>query len=242
VLGVCGWLAWEQRARLMALPARPARFGIGVIAAGLLLEMAGVESGVHLLSAMSMPVTLAGLLLAWRGPGALRALSFPLAYFFFAIPLASIEPITSSRVLTPLREFAAASAAAVLNLLGVQTLRTGTVLQCSHFAMQVDCPCSGIGSLVALLAVAALLAHLAGARPARAAALIAAAIPIAISANGARLTLTALLGVTCGEKLASGFLHQASGLFAFAVGTAILLALPAGDPDAAPRRALEAAT
>jgi exosortase len=228
VAAVCAWLGFQQWGAVRAAPFQPSRWGIPLVAVGLLVEMAGVATDVMTLSALSLFPVVAGIVLACRGREALRALAFPLLYFLFAVPLLSTSSDATGRVITPMMEFASRATAAITTLLGLHPDRSGVIIRFPTYTMQVAVPCSGMASLVALMALGALLGWLAGARPARILLLVAAAIPIAIASNVARLTLTALIGVNCGARLADGFLHEVSGVFTFLLGAAMLALIPRG--------------
>jgi exosortase len=228
---VCGWLAHGKLAEVQAAEVRPSRWGIPLVVVGLLMAMVGAIGDIMSLSALSLYPVGIGLMLAARGPAALRPLRFPILYFLFAIPLASTGSDMSGRVFTPMMEFATSCTEQITDLFGLQPQRSGTIIRYPHYTMFIDVPCSGMASLLGLMSLAALMGHLSGARPWRTILLVAAAVPVAVASNMARLTLTALLGVTCGEKLATGFLHEASGVFTFLLGAAILTVIPRGTPS-----------
>jgi exosortase len=230
VAAVCLWLAHGKIEDVRATEFRPSRWGIPLIVIGLLMEMAGALSDIMSLSALSLYPVGIGLLLLARGPAALRPLRFPLLYFLFAIPVASTGSDMSGRVFTPMMEFATKCTEGITDLFGLHPQRSGTIIRYPNYTMYVAVPCSGMSSLLSLMSLAALMGHLSGARPMRTVLLVVAAIPIAVLSNMARLTLTALLGVTCGEKIATGFLHELSGMFTFLLGAALLTVLPRGAP------------
>jgi exosortase len=232
VAAVCLWLAHGRLEDVRATEYRPTRWGIPLVVLGLLMEMAGALSDVMSLSALSLYAVGIGLLLLARGPAALRPLRFPLLYFLFAIPVASTGSDMSGRVFTPMMEFATKCTEGITDLFGLHPERSGTIIRYPNYTMYVAVPCSGMASLLSLMSLAALMGHLSGARPLRTILLVVAAIPVAVLSNMARLTLTALLGVSCGEKVATGFLHELSGMFTFLLGAALLTILPRGAPAA----------
>ncbi len=230
VAAVCVWFAWRERESVAALPARPNLWGLPLLVGGILAEMAGAVSDVMTLSALSVSPVLAGLVLLTKGTQALRRLAFPLIYFLFAVPILSTISDASGRVLNSMMEWAAAATASATGLFGLQPHRSGTIIYYPTYTLQVVAPCSGMASLVSLMALAALLGHITQTRPARTALLVGAAVPIALVGNVARLMLTALLGVTCGGKIANSFLHDLSGVFAFLLGAGMLVLIPRGKP------------
>lgn len=223
---LCGWLVYDRWGALKQAPLRPSRWGAPLAGLGIAMAMAGIATDVMSLLALSLLPAVAGVVLATRGAPTLRILAFPLFYFGFAMPLASTTSDANGRVFQPMMEFAAAKTAEITALLGLHPIRSGTLIRYPGYTMNVILPCSGMASVVALGALAALLGYLTGGGGWRSAArivlLMAVAVPVALGANVARITLTALLGVTCGEQMATGFMHELSGVFAFLVGGIML--------------------
>lgn len=232
VVLVCAWLVHDGWQALRAAPTQPNPWGVFWVAAGIFGAMAGAATDVMSLSALSLLLAGMGLILAVRGTATLRLLAFPLFYLLFAIPLASTTSDANGRVLTPMMEFAARATEQLTAAVGLHPLRAGTVIRYPNYTMNVVLPCSGMASVVALGALAALIAHLSGPGGPRGvlriALLMLAAVPVALAANVARITLTAILGITCGEAMATGFMHELSGMFTFALGAIVLLLLNAG--------------
>jgi exosortase len=108
-------------------------------------------------------------------------------------------------------------------LLGVGLARDGLVLRSDQFAFIVAEACSGMSSLISLLALAVLWAYLTrGTLPARAA-IILSVLPLVIVANTARVTLVLLVAWHFGQDAALGFFHGASSLLLFGISLGGLL-------------------
>ena len=143
-------------------------------------------------------------------------LAFPLLFLFFMVPL----PATLFyAVAFPLQNLAARNAAWTLDLLGVPVLLDGNVIHLSQISLGVTEACSGIRSLISLLAVAVAWAALTLPGIWAMAVLVAAVVPITILANAGRVVATGLIGQWFGVEYAQGFFHTFSGwlvfLFAF---------------------------
>ena len=85
--------------------------------------------------------------------------------------------------------------------------------------------CSGIRSLMSLLALAAGYGYLAEKSVAVRWFLFLAMIPLAIVSNGTRVMITALMTNYIGPQAAEGFMHEFSGWVIFVVATALFLGL-----------------
>jgi exosortase len=85
--------------------------------------------------------------------------------------------------------------------------------------------CSGIRSLMSLLALAAGYGYMAEKSVPVRWFLVLAMIPLAIVSNGTRVMITALMTNYIGPRAAEGFMHEFSGWVIFVVATVLFLAL-----------------
>src|SRR2546422_1078495 len=94
----------------------------------------------------------------------------------------------------------------------------GNVIHLSHISLGVTEACSGIRSLISLLALALAWAALALPGTVTMAIFAIVTIPITIVANAGRVVVTGLIGQWFGRQYAEGFFHMASGwiIFVFA--------------------------
>jgi exosortase len=211
-----GFLIWRERRRLAAI--RPAGSGLGlpVLLAGIVLLLMGDIGAENFLMRGSLIVILAGLVLLLAGRATLRVLWFPLVYLLFMIPLPSI---LFYAITFPLQRIAAEQAAWVLDVLGVPVLLDGNIIHLSQISLGVTEACSGIRSLISLLAGATAWAYLMLPAGWLSVLFVAAAVPITILANAARVVATGLIGQWFGVEYASGFFHEFAGwvvyVFAF---------------------------
>jgi len=241
VAGLSVWLLLKQIPDFKSAATKPSPWGTPLVALGLVLVAAGTISDIMSLSGLSLVIVVVGVILSCRGAAAFRAVSFPILYFLFAVPVISAASDASGRVLTPMMEFATSATAAFADLIGLHPVRSGTIIRLPGYTMEVVVPCSGMASVVGLMALAALLAYLSDARFWRTVVLILAAVPVALAANIIRLTFTALLGVSFGEHVATGFLHELSGICTFLLGAVLIACIPRGrtsteTPDASNTR------
>ena len=223
ILGMFAWLAWRGRGAL-AVPGRPRPLaGALLLAAGLLLYMAGRALGLPLFSVASHLPVIAGAIVMVAGVPALRAAAFPLLFLLFLVPLPGF---VMEAVATPLKELVSAAVQLLLSVLGYPIERSGVVLALGSHQMLVADACSGMNSLYGLAALTLVYLHLTGpSGKARIATLLAAVVPIAIVANVIRVAFLVLLAYHGGDELASGPLHVVAGLLVFVVALAMLIQL-----------------
>jgi exosortase len=208
------YLVWQKRDRLRALPVTGSWTGLPVVVAGLGMLTLGVIGAENFLMRSSLILVLAGLVLFHAGQAVFRELLFALGFLIFMVPLPSI---LFNAIALPLQTFAAVNATWILDALGVPVFRDGNVIQLSHITLGVVEACSGIRSLISLLAVAVVWAHLALPGGWVRLLFVAAAVPITIVANAGRIVLTGLIGQRLGIEYAQGFFHGFSGWIIFVV-------------------------
>jgi exosortase len=100
---------------------------------------------------------------------------------------------------------------------GVHTVREGNLLILPNCTLNVVEACSGIRSLLSLLAAVVAYAYLAEPSTWKRGVLAAVSVPVAIATNGLRLVATGLLSYFYGPSVDSGFVHLALGLGFFAL-------------------------
>lgn len=235
VLAVFLWLVWRKRAALR-VPTQPALLpGALVLAAGLVLYLAGRALSIVALETASHLPVVAGSVLLIRGRAGLRLLAMPILFLFFLIPLPSfvLDAITA-----PLKEVVSFAVEALLALAGYEVEREGVVLAVRGHELLVADACSGLNSIYSLFAMALIYTQLVGERTrARIATLLLAVVPIAIAVNILRVTFLALVTVHLGEEAASGNVHLLAGLAAFALAIVLLTSLDAHlRPVVSPKR------
>jgi len=217
-----GYLLWQRRADLRCIPLAPNFSGLAILLSGLAVLVIGEMGAENYLARSSLLLVVAGLVVFHLGSPMLRGVAFPLAYLLFMIPL---PQVAFNAVAFPLQTFAAENATSVLDLLGVAVLRDGNVIHLSRITLGVTEACSGIRSLVSLLALAVASAHLSLTRRDTMLLLVASAVPITIVANAARIVITGLIGQWVGARYAEGFFHAFSGWLIFFVAFLLLFAV-----------------
>jgi exosortase len=166
-------------------------------------------------------VTIVGLTAYFRGWKTVRVLAFPLSFLLLAIP---VPTVLYNEIVFPLQLLASRFASFALDQTGVvQVLREGNLLILPNMTLQVVEACSGIRSLMSLLALAVGYSYLAEGSFAARALLVAATVPLAIVSNGCRVISAAILSYYWGPKMAEGFLHSFSGWVIFMVATVLLI-------------------
>jgi exosortase len=151
------------------------------------------------------------------GPVAFRRLLFPALFLIFTIPLPGA---LLDGVLLPLKEQVSNVVVTVLFSLGVPVARAGVVIFVGPYQLLIANACSGLNSMIALMAVSLVYVHMTNDRnPLRNLLLLLTALPIAFLANVLRVAALVLVTFFYGDR-SSRYVHSfaayAEIAFAFA--------------------------
>jgi len=185
----------------------------------LLLGSAGAE---YFLQRVSLVLLLFGLVWLGCGTAWARLCLFPVAFLLFAVPVPYVLYYSLS---FPLQQLAARAAALGLGAVGIPAVRVGNTIDLPNASLEVAEACSGLRSLVSLLALGALFARFGQDRPARRWLLFLATIPVAILGNAIQVFATGIGVFSGGARWAEGGIHETMGLVTFAFGIAMLAVL-----------------
>ncbi|MDH7473716.1 MAG: exosortase/archaeosortase family protein [Anaerolineae bacterium] len=213
---VAGYLAWRRRPQ--GNSSSPSNWGLLGLGGGLAGYLAGMALRAPFLSALAFIVVLGGLVWFLLGDEALRRWLFPLAYLILAVPLPFVDAFA-----TYLQGLTAQAATALARLLGVSAISEGGRITLTSCSLVVGAPCSGMRSLVALLALAAVLAYLLRGFWLRRGILLGLAVPLAVVANVVRVLSLLLVADRWGEDMALRYWHTFSGLMFFMAALGLLI-------------------
>ena len=217
------FLIWQRRDKLSQVVRRPSNWGLLIVVLSLGLLFLGSMGAELFLTRVSMIGTICGMIVYFSGWRLLRSMAFPLAFLLFAIP---IPALIYNEIVFPLQGIASRFATGLLEMLNLfPIMREGNILIMPGMRLEVVEACSGIRSLMSLLALAAGYGYLAEKSIAVRWFMFLAMIPLAIISNGTRVMITALMTNYIGPQAAEGFMHEFSGWVIFVVATALFLAL-----------------
>ena len=215
------WFGWKQRDAIARAPVQPNSLGLLLVGGSLVVLLAGLLGAELFLTRVSLVGIIAGTILFLYGWRHLRLLAFPTALLLLAIPLPAV---LFNQIAFPLQLLASRTGEAVLSTAGIPVLREGNILVLPTTTLEVAQACSGIRSLMSLLALGVILGKLSEPRRWARVLLAALTIPVAIAANAARVAGTGLAANYIGPEAAEGFFHAFSGWLVFVVAFALLMA------------------
>ena len=215
-------IIWQERNKLATLPVRPSWTGLVIAAIAMCTLVVGQLGAELFLSRSSLLILLAGLIILFCGWVYFRALLFPWAFLSLMIP---IPAIIFNQITFPLQLLASRVSSRILPFMGVPVLREGNVINLPAMALEVAEACSGIRSLMSLVALAIIYGYLMEKRVWVRWVLALASVPIAVAANSVRIIGTGLLVQYWDPDKAEGYFHASWGWIIFVISLVMLYAL-----------------
>jgi exosortase len=194
--------------------------GVSLLAVSILGRLATILIPVGIVGDLSFLLGLAGIFALLLGTDVLRRYWFAFFFLIFMVPL----PVALyARIASPLQLMVSQVATELLNATGIPVLREGNMMTLPRgVRMFVAEACSGMRQLTGFLALTVAVAYLA-VRPAwYRVAVVSSAIPIAMTANVARVVLTGFIMHCINPEFASGAYHTAEGLLMMGLGLSLL--------------------
>jgi len=213
---------WKKRSELQSAHIENSAWGGVLLAISLLVYVASYAGGLAFPARIVMVFSLIGLVWFCFGNKFIRILAFPLGFLLFMVP---VPYSLISLVSMPLQLMATKLSAGIIGNCSIPVYREGNMLFFVQTQLEVAEGCSGIRSIMALTMLSFVFCYFCKDGWWRKSILVAAAIPIALLGNLARVTGTGILAHFFGDQVARGFLHEFSGLVVFAFGMTLLFGL-----------------
>ena len=221
VILICAWLIWRQRKELAAVPVTTNRWGMVGIVFALAIFVIGTAGAEYFSVRFSFVLLLASLTLYFFGWQFFRRTWFVFFFMLFMIPI----PYVIYYSLTfPMQLFASKIASVSLGIIGLPLVRLGNVLYLpGGQALEVAEACSGLRSIMSLLALGALLAYFMQENRIKAVVLFLSTIPIAVLGNVVRISFTTIGTYAISDKFVDETLHEVAGMLVFLFSFAMLV-------------------
>ena len=221
---ISGYFAWQKWPELKRLPVRPSNLGLLVVIGSLLLLIFGFAGTEYFTMRSSLVFLLGGIILFWFGWAVFKGFLLPVGFLLFMVPL---PYIVYDAMAFPLKLLVAKFSVAALKLMGIAVLREGNIIMFPQTVLEVADACSGLRSLMSLLALAVAYAVFSQKSNLMRVVMVLSAVPIAIATNMFRVIATGVLAQYYGAAAAEGFFHEFAGLAVFALAMILLFLLGA---------------
>ena len=148
---------------------------------------------------------------------------FPLFYLGMLLPVPgwAIDKFTA-----PLKLLVTTLATGLVEPLGIPIVQQGVTMTVGPYQLLVEDACSGLNSLIGLVAITLFYIYLLRNASWRYSAfLVLLIVPVAIAANVLRILILINLTYFFGDAVGQGFLHVTAGLFLFAISLSLMFAI-----------------
>ena len=218
---ISGFLIWQRREELKGKEAEISLWGLLLITFSVLLHIFGTAIYVFSVSGFSIFFLILGMALFLFGKEITRIILFPLIFlvFMFPLPMAIISVISF-----PMKMLVVKTGAGIAALLGVPVSREGFHIIIPAGSLLVGNPCSGLRSLISLLALGSVYAYLSDLSSGKQWLLVFLTVPIALLSNIIRVPILILISHYWGLSAAApdSFWHNASGFLVFVIAIILL--------------------
>ncbi len=209
------FFVWRDHKAVAALPRSPSAWGYPWVLGATLMLLVGDFLGFGVIAHLSMIPMIVGVFLLTHGRARTKRLWFPIAFLFFMIPIPA--SITQSFALK-LKLLATEAAVQLANLCTLPMVREGSYVHFGDDFLLVGEVCGGLRSLIALLALGALMAYISKTHWAARLLLFFPIAPVvAILTNILRIFSLCAVGYFYGSTVAAGKFHDISGILIFVV-------------------------
>jgi exosortase len=221
IIPISGWLLWRMRPELAGVAIRSSTLGFVGVLVALAIFILGTAGAEYFSVRFSFVLLLASLTLYLLGPVFFRKTWFAFFFLLFMIP---IPYVIYYSMTFPMQLFASKIASVVLGLIGLPLMRLGNVLYLpGGQALEVAEACSGLRSIMSLLALGALFSYFTQPSRSKAVVLFLSTVPIAILGNVVRILFTTIGTYAISEKFVEGTLHEIAGMIVFVFSMVMLV-------------------
>src|SRR6266576_2509806 len=217
-----GFVLYQRRHKLRQIAFVPNNLGFPVMLGAIVLFLAGTLGAELFVSRSSLLFLFGGMILFFAGWKMLRAMAFPLAFLVLMIPLPAL---IYNQLTFTLQLLASRLASNSLELVGIPVLREGNVLVLPNYSLEVVEACSGIRSLMSLIALAVAYGYFVERRLWARITLVLLMVPIAVASNALRVVGAGIVTYFWGPRYAEGFFHFFQGWLVFVSAVACMMFL-----------------
>ena len=223
IIPVSIYLFYRQ-SKQFTFPAKPAKAGLALLAVGCVGLIFGIAATEYFTTRFSLVLIVTSVAWYYLGASNFRKTWFAFFFLLFMIPIPAIIYYSAT---APMQLFASKVTHAFLQVVGVPALRQGNIIILPDYRLEVAEACSGLRSLVTLMALTSLYGYLRLPGKVVPVILFLATFPIAIATNIFRVVITGLGAYTISTGLAESFLHEVSGAMVFISALILVIILGA---------------
>ncbi len=183
------FIIWSKKEILKKVSRNPSISGLFLILFSLVVYIAAYYAEIATVASFSLVSLIAGMIIYYFGFSMLKELAFPVTFLLFMIPVPA--QIYASLTL-PLQLFVSSISSSISSAIGIPVFRDGNIIQIPEHTLQVVTACSGLRSMVSLMALGAVFGFFSLRSNLLKTILFLAGIPISIFVNFIRIFLMIL--------------------------------------------------
>jgi exosortase len=219
---ISAYIIWKNREKISNIKIKSDSLGFLILTFGLVLYILGVTGAEFFTMRFSMIPVMLGIVYCLCGREMTKNVLVPVGFLVCMIP---IPAILFNVVAFPLKLFAANIATNVIQFLSIPVVRDGNIIHLTDMTLEVADACSGIRSLMSMIALGVAYAYLFQNNVIKRLILVLFIVPITVTANVARVTGTGILAHYVGQAAAQGFFHEFAGIVVFLVAFAMFISV-----------------
>lgn len=219
---IAGYFVYERWDGLKSIHVTSSCLGLGVIILALLQLSLGTVGLEYFTIRSSLVVLIAGIVLFFWGTELFRAIRLPILYLLFMVPL---PYILYNSLAFPLKQFVSWISVAFMKMIGIAVVRDGNIIMFPNIVLEVADACSGIRSLISILALSIAYAFFLRMSHLKRWMIVIVSVLIAIFTNVLRVVITGILASYRGASAAQGFFHEFAGMSVFVLAMVMLAAV-----------------
>jgi len=221
IIPISLYLLWSRKDEFVRLKPEPSWYGVVVLLFAGILYILGQIAGELFTQRISLIIITAGLVLSFGGIPLWKITRASIAYLLFMVPL---PYIVYDSIAFPLKLMATKISMEALQLIGISIFSEGNIIYLPNITLEVADACSGIRSLVSVLALSVIIAIKMHKLSWKRYLLVFLSIPIVLFCNILRIVVTGILA-SYNPELSRGFFHSFSGELIFIAGVFMILGM-----------------
>jgi exosortase len=209
-----GFMLWYRRDQLLATVKKSFLPALILLIPALVLLVISIKGEMRAVESASFLLVIWSSVLLALGSKFFKAAWFPLLFLALMAPLPA--PLLNDSTLH-LQMWSTDLASKILGFTGFPNTQIGNIIHIDNYTLDVDVPCSGFKTLLALLTFNAFLANVLDGALYRRIFLFILCSPLALLINGVRIALIGMVGECIGSNAAHVF-HDYSGIITLILG------------------------
>jgi len=209
---ISAFLIWKKKEQLKTVLFKRDNTGLVLLIVGLILFVVANGAAEYFTLRFSFVLCLFGLTYYLLGKDIIKVTWFAFFMLLFMIP---IPYVLYYAVTFPMQTLATKITVTILNSIGMNAIRQGNIIHITGHTLEVAEACSGIRSLISLLALGAIYAYTTQKKFTAQLILFLSTIPIAVIANVFRVLVTSVMVAIVTDQVTEEPFHSIMGMLVF---------------------------